>query len=195
MANKYIRASYKLYDVTNGKHELIEETQPNVPFHFISGMGIALDELEKQLAELENGADFDITLPAEKAYGEHVEARVMELGKEIFSHNGKFDHENIYEGAIIQLQNAEGERFMAQVVKVGADKVTVDLNHPLAGRTLNFKGTILESHEATAEEMAALVKAMNGECGCGGGCENCGGNCGGHDGGGNCGGGCGHCAN
>lgn len=195
MTNKYIKATYKLYDVTDGKKELLEETQPGIPFAFISGMGVALDEFEKLLAEKQTGEEYDITLTPEQAYGEHVAERVFDLDKAIFSHNGKFDNENIFEGAIVPLQNAEGERFFANIVKIGNDKVTVDLNHPWAGKTLNFKGSILESHEATAEEMAALVKAMSGEGGCGGSCENCGGGCGGHgEGEGHCEGhGDGHC--
>lgn len=203
MANKFIKATYKLYDVTDGNAELIEETKAGVPFTFISGMGVAIDEFEKQLAEMQAGENYDITLTPEQAYGEHIEARVFDLDKQIFSPNGKFDHENIYEGAIVPLQNPQGERFLANVVKIGQNNVTVDLNHPLAGKTLNFKGEVLEIHDATAEEMAALVKAMNGDGGCGGGCENCGGGCHGenegHCGGhkheeGHCGGhGKGHC--
>lgn len=175
MINKYIKATYKLYDVTDGNAELIEETRPNIPFTIISGMGVAIDEFERQLNEKSQGEDFDITLTPAQAYGEYVDARVLELDKQIFTRNGKFDHENIYEGAIVPLQNPDGEQFFGNIVKIGAEKVVVDLNHPLAGKTLNFKGTVLESHEATAEEMAEFVKMLSGEGGCGGNCEGCGG--------------------
>ena len=175
MINKHIKATYKLYDVTDGNAELIEETRPNIPFTIISGMGVAIDEFERQLNEKSQGEDFDITLTPAQAYGEYVDARVLELDKQIFTRNGKFDHENIYEGAIVPLQNPDGEQFFGNIVKIGAEKVVVDLNHPLAGKTLNFKGTVLESHEATAEEMAEFVKMLSGEGGCGGNCEGCGG--------------------
>ncbi len=43
------------------------------------------------------------------------------------------------------------------------DKVKVDLNHPLAGRTLNFQGEIIESREASNDEMAAFVGQLSGQ--------------------------------
>ena len=206
MTNTYIKATYKLYDVTDGNTELLEETRKDMPFVFISGMGVALDEYERQLNEKQSGEEYDITLSPEQAYGEHVEARVIEVDKQVFTRNGKFDNENIYEGAIVPLQNPDGEHFFGNIAKIGEQKVTVDLNHPWAGKTLNFKGKVLEIHEATAEEMAEFAKMISGEGCCGGGCDGCGNgqcnhgedSCGGHgeDGccghGNNHGCGCGH---
>ena len=87
---------------------------------------------------------------------------------------------------------------MAKVVNITEDKVTVDLNHPLAGCALNFVGKVDESRQATEEEVTAMIRRLSGE-GCGCGCHDCGGgNCGG-DCGGDCDGGhdhdcgCGHC--
>ena len=79
MTNKYIKATYKLYDVTDGNTELLEETRKDMPFVFISGMGVALDEYERQLNEKQSGEEYDIALSPEQAYGEHVEARVIEV--------------------------------------------------------------------------------------------------------------------
>lgn len=59
------------------------------------------------------------------------------------------------------------------------------MNHPLAGKQLSFKGEVVETHEATVEEMAKWASMMSGEGGCSGCGGNCDGNCG--DGGCNCG--------
>lgn len=183
--NKYIRASYKLYDVTDGNRELLEETREDTPFSFISGLGILLDGFERQVVDLGVGEKFDFELSPELAYGEHLDSHVVELDKTTFYVDGHFDDKNIYLNAIVPLQNEDGNRFNGQVVEITADKVVVDLNHPLSGRTLNFQGEILESREATNEELSKFVEQVSGSgsCSCGG---DCGGSCG-CGGGGDCG--------
>ena len=135
---KYISVAYKLYDITDNKQELIEETAKDKPFVFLSGFGTTLEDFESNLVGLAEGADFDFVLSPDRAYGEHVDTRVVELDKQIFSVDGKFDSKNIYPEAIVPLQNEDGNRFLGRVVSIGSDKVRIDLNHPLAGMTLNF---------------------------------------------------------
>lgn len=191
--NYFMNVAYKLYDATDGKAELIEETTDNTPFLFVSGLNFTLDAFEEQVVGLNVDDEFDFVLTPEQAYGEYVAERVISLEKAIFERDGKFDEENIYIDAIIPLQNEDGNRFMARVMEIGDDSVTVDLNHPLAGRTLNFQGKILEKQEATNEQVQQLVNQMHGG-GCSGGCSSCGGNCGEGGCGGNCGGDC-NCGN
>ncbi len=181
--NKFIVASYSLYDVTNGQdgnEVLIEKTQDQRPFIFVSGMGATLPAFEEQILKCAKGEEFDFELTPDQAYGERVEERVIELDKNIFTVNGEFDAQHVKVGAILPLQNEDGNRFLGLVLAIGDDKVKIDLNHPLAGKKLNFCGEILESREATAEEVAHMAKLMSGEGqqGCGGGCDNCGSNCG-----------------
>ncbi|MBR4565963.1 MAG: peptidylprolyl isomerase, partial [Prevotella sp.] len=113
------------------------------------------------------------------AFGEYEEDGKHKVSRDIFSINGHFDHENIFEGAVITLMDSEGKRFMARVINVEEDGVTVDTNHPLAGSTLLFKGSVLENREATNEEIQHMINHMSGE-GCGCGCDDCDGDCGGH---------------
>ena len=170
--------SYSLYIKKKKKKRLVEETKAGQPFQFISGFGIALDAFEQQLTSLEFGSKFDFALTKDQAYGDYREDMNLELEREVFSINGHFDHEHVYEEAIIPLQNEEGNRFYGRVVEVGEEKVKIDLNHPLAGETLYFKGEVLENREATEEEVNHLMKHLTG--GCGGHCGDCEGGCG-HD--------------
>jgi FKBP-type peptidyl-prolyl cis-trans isomerase SlyD len=75
------------------------------------------------------------------------------------------------------------------VIEIKDNAVTIDLNHPRAGQDLHYVGTVVESREATNDEITGRLNMMSGEgCGCCG--SDCGGDCGGgHDSG--CG--CGHC--
>ena len=192
--NRFMSISYSLYIDEDGNKRLVEKTNEGQPFQFISGFGIALDSFENEMIPLAKGASFDFSLTKDQAYGDYRNELVQELGREVFSINGHFDHEHIFQDAIIQMQNEEGNRFNARVLEVGEEKVKIDLNHPLAGETLYFKGEVLENREATEDEINHLMKHLTG--GCGGGCASCNHDCEGdcdhehnHEGG--CG--CGHC--
>jgi FKBP-type peptidyl-prolyl cis-trans isomerase SlyD len=192
--NKYISVSYQLYSIdADGQKHLEEQTQQGRPFQFISGFGVSLDKFEQQIVGLEPGAKFDFTLQPSEAFGDYDEEGVHKMKREMFCINDHFDHENIFPGAVITLMDADEKRFMARVVKVEEDGVTIDTNHPLAGNTLQFTGIVLENRLATNEEIQNMLNHLSGE-GCGCGCEDCGeGGCGHHehDHEGGCG--CGHC--
>lgn len=173
--NQYMEVAYQLFvDGENGQ-EMTEETTKERPFQFITGFGVALDAFEQQVAGLQKGDSFDFTITHDQAYGDYRDDLVLDLEREVFSINGHFDHEHIYEDAIVPLQNEEGNRFYGRIVEVGEEKVKVDLNHPLAGEDLTFKGTIVENREATAKEIEHLVAHMAGGCGCS--CDDCNGGC------------------
>ena len=169
--NRFLSVVYQLYSVKDGEKVLEEQTSADHPFEFITGFGIALDALEQQLTGIEKGAQFDFELQPEEAFGAYNPAGLHKMEREAFMVNGKFDTEHVFEGAIITLMDNEDQRFMAQVKKIEDDGVTLDTNHPLAGKVLNFTGTVKENREATDEEVAQLIKHLTG------GCEHCKGNC------------------
>ncbi len=192
MENKYITVAYKLYSIEDGERDFVEEAPAEHPFQFISGLGMTLDAFESQLTGLNVGDKFDFTIGAADAYGEYDEEHVIDLPKNIFLIDGKFDSERVVEGAVIPLMTAEGQRINGSVVEVKDDVVVMDMNHPLAGCDLNFVGEVVTSRLATNEELAEVARMMSG--GCGGGCGSCGGGCGDHECGDDCGceGGCCH---
>ena len=189
--NKYITVAYKLYTVEDGEKELFEETNAEHPFQFISGLGTTLEDFEDQITKLAKGEKFEFTVPCDKAYGAYEEEHILDLPKNIFEIEGRFDNERIKEGNIVPLMTGEGQRVNASVVEIKEDVVVVDLNHPLAGADLVFEGEVIENRPATNEEIQELVKMMSGN-GCGCGCDSCGSDCGDDECGDNCGCG-GHC--
>lgn len=177
--NKYITVAYRLYTTEDGQKELVEEAKAEHPFQFISGLGTTLDAFEKEIAPLAIGDSFSFNIAAQEAYGEYDEAHVLDLPKQIFEIEGKFDEEHIVAGNVVPLMTSDGQHVNGVVVEVKADVVVVDLNHPLAGAELTFEGEVIESRPATNEEIQELIKAMTGEgCGCGSCGDDCGSDCG-----------------
>lgn len=190
MTNYRIGINYKLYVTDNdGQSYLEEETTENEPFRYLSGFNMTLEKFEQMTANLNVGDTFDFTLTKDEAYGDYYEDRVLDLDKQMFVVNGKFDSEHIQVGALVPLQNEDGQRFLGNVLDITDNTVKMDLNHPLAGKTLNFKGSVVEKIEATPQEIQAMMAHLAGEGSCGG-CG--GGSCGGCSGG-DCSGGCGGC--
>jgi len=200
-ANKSVSAEYELYvdGEVEGELELMEKATEQQPLNFVYGVGMMLPKFEENLFGMQVGDKFDFVINCEEAYGEYDDDSVLDLDRSIFEIDGKLDEEMIFEGNVVPLMDSEGNRVNAQIVSVSDSHVKVDLNHPLAGENLHFKGSVLEVREATEKELAALMGGggCGSGCGCGdGGCES--GSCGCGDeeeasmsGGGSCGSGCG----
>jgi FKBP-type peptidyl-prolyl cis-trans isomerase SlyD len=170
-ANKSVSAEYELFvdGENDGELELMERATAEQPLSFIYGVGMLLPKVEENLFGLSAGDSFDFTITNEDAYGPYEDENVIDLDRSIFEIDGKLDTEVVFEGNVVPLMDNEGHRINAQVVTVTDTHVKVDLNHPLAGENLHFKGKVLEVREATEKELSALQGG--GGCGCGsGGC-------------------------
>ena len=176
MENKFIVVAYKMYTVEDGVEQLAEETKPGEPFFFVSGFGYNIDSFEKEVVPLAAGEKFDFRIPSEEAYGDYDPEAMVEIDKSDFNRDGHFDKEMVQPGAIVPLVSEDGQRFLGIVAEITADKVIIDLNPPMAGKDLIFRGEILENRPATNKEIEAFINRQCG--GCGGSCDGCGGGCG-----------------
>ncbi|MEG1545179.1 MAG: FKBP-type peptidyl-prolyl cis-trans isomerase [Tannerellaceae bacterium] len=186
-ANKLVSVTYDLNVGEGEDRELMEKATAEVPLKFIFGTGSMLPAFEDALKGLEVGATFDFSIAPADGYGEYNEEHVLELPKNLFEVEGKFDDEVIQEGNTVPMMDSNGNRLNGSVLEIKDDVVVMDFNHPLAGETLQFSGEVLDVHEPTVEELAAMASPEMG-CGCGEGCD-CGSDCGGgHEEGCGCGG-------
>ena len=187
-ANKFVAVTYDLNVGEGEERELMERATAETPLKFIFGTGAMLPAFEDALKGLEVGDKFNFSITPADAYGAYVEEHVLDLPKNIFEVDGKFDSEMIKEGNTVPMMDSNGNRMNGSVLEVKEDVVVMDFNHPLAGETLHFNGEVIDVHEPTAEEIAALT-APAGGCGCG--CDDCGSGCGDHNHESGCG--CGGC--
>lgn len=179
--NKYVILTYDLNVGEGEERELMERATAENPLEFIFGTNSMLKAFEDNVFGLSKGEKFKFSLSPEEAYGEFDDARIIELPKTIFEVDGKIDTEMLFEGNSLPMMDSEGNRMMGSVVSIDENSVSMDFNHPLAGETLHFEGTVEDVREATAEEIAALYSG-GGCSGCGsaddeGGCGSCGCGC------------------
>lgn len=117
------------------------------PIAALIGHGQIIPGMEEALAGREAGDRFEITLTPEQAYGQRDESRVQRLPKK------HFGHLRLRPGQQVTLNTRQGPRPVT-VRKVGVSVVDVDLNHPMAGRTLAFEIEVVSVRAATEQEIA-----------------------------------------
>lgn len=147
--NSVVALTYDLYTTEDGQEVFVEQATQENPLVFLYGVGMMLPKFEENLSGLTNGDTYDFHLAAADAYGEKDESAITDLPVNMFE---GMDMPEV--NAVLPLQDNQGNQFRARVTAINDQAVTVDLNHPMAGQNLHFKGTILEVREATQEELA-----------------------------------------
>ncbi len=112
---------------------LVDSSEDREPLTYTQGSEEMFREVESHLEGMKVGDETELSVPPEKAYGRHDPKAVQVLSKSVFD-----NPEKIAVGMVVQSQGQKGRPFNAIVTEVSADEVTLDLNHPLAGKTLDF---------------------------------------------------------
>ena len=142
--NRVVRFHYTVSDASGGE---LESSQGREPLAYLAGHGGIIPGLESALDGKQAGDKVEATVTPEQGYGERRDGLVQRIPKK---HFGKT---RLVPGSSIMLQTRQGPRLVT-VQKVGMSVVDVDLNHPMAGKTLNFAVDIVDVREASEEEIA-----------------------------------------
>ncbi len=148
-AHQVVTLHYVLTEVLsdNSQRTLDDSLARDKPLEYLHGHDNIVPGLEQALAGLSVGDRKSVTLAPEQAYGLRNEALVQEVGR------GSFGNAELTPGSRFQTEGEAGPQIVT-VVDVAGDRVTVDTNHPLAGRTLSYAVTILDVRDATRAELA-----------------------------------------
>ena len=144
--NKVVALEYTLKDDSGN---LIDSSTEGEPLEYIHGSGDMLPGLEKALDGKDSGDKLKVTLPPADGYGQREDELVITVERDQFEHPDQIEI-----GSQIHLLTPEGS-YAAVVAEVEGDEVTLDANHPLAGKTLQFDLKILEVRDASPEELEA----------------------------------------
>ena len=153
--NSVVTLAYELRaDAVDG--ELIEQTTSEDPFVALFGTGNLIEEFEAGLNGKSKGDSFELAIKSENAYGPKDDDSIREVPKDQFKTVGEETTkvESLVVGERLEIQDEDGHIHHPSITKVSGDTITLDFNHPLAGRDLFFKGEVNGVREATAEELS-----------------------------------------
>ena len=162
--NSVVGIEYEVKEA--GTTEIVDSTKGAQPLEFVMGKGQIIPGLENALVGMSEGESADILVKAADAYGEVNPEAVQTLPIE------QFEGVDLKEGMTLYGQGEDGQTVQVTVKSFNDKEVTIDFNHPLAGKDLMFSVKVLSERPATDEE------AATGQVG--GGAESCGSGCGCH---------------
>ncbi len=113
--------------------EVVDSSEGQEPLEFQQGSGQIIPGLEAALAGMASGDSKEVVVPPETAYGPVNPEAIQTVPKTAFETT-----EGLQVGGVIAGETSDGRKFRARVSDIGLETVTLDLNHPLAGKTLHF---------------------------------------------------------
>jgi FKBP-type peptidyl-prolyl cis-trans isomerase SlyD len=135
------------YTLKDDGGDVIDSSAGGDPLSYLHGRGNLVAGLERELQGKQVGDKVSVTIAPADGYGEYDEKLVQHVPRRSLKGIA-----NVSPGMQLRTQTAHGSRTVT-VTRVAGDMVTVDGNHPLAGKNLNFEVEVTAVREATAEEL------------------------------------------
>lgn len=136
------------YRLHLGDGVVVDEGGPDEPLVYLHGYEEIPPGLEKALEGKSVGETLKVTVPPAEGYGEYDPEGVEEVPRDEFPADA-----TIAEGEVLSAEDEDGEELPFVIKQVKGDKVVVDFNHPLAGKTLHFEVKVAAVRPATPEEL------------------------------------------
>ena len=133
------------YALKDDEGTLLDQSQPGAPLQYLHGYKNIIPGLESQLEGKTSGDQVEVRVAPVDGYGEVNPALEQVVPRDRFQ-----GVEGLEVGMQFQANTEQGP-ISVRITKVEGDDVTVDGNHPLAGKHLNFSVTIQDVREATGE--------------------------------------------
>lgn len=127
-----------LYEVKLETGEIVLKTEEEQPLEVVVGDGNIPKSIEKILIDMKEGETKTIALESTEAFGPKIDDLIVDLSKEEFDSQVELEV-----GSRVSINSPEGKRFMGTVLEVKEEKISVDFNHPLAGKNLIFTVTVV----------------------------------------------------
>ena len=134
------------YTLTDDAGQEIDSSRDSSPLPYMHGTGQIVPGLETALEGRQVGDTFKVSVQPADGYGDSNPALVQKVPRQAFATD-----QTLEPGMQFEAQGPQGG-LVVVITGVTDEEVTVDANHPLAGKQLNFDVEVMEVREATAEE-------------------------------------------
>ena len=136
------------YTLKDDAGEVIDSSSSGEPLAYLHGHGNIVPGLERELTGRDVGEKVSVKVPPAEGYGEYDKSLVQSVPRRALR-----GIKDVREGMHLHAQTEEGPQTVT-VTRVAGDMVTLDGNHPLAGKSLNFDIQIEDVRLATEEELS-----------------------------------------
>ena len=106
----------------------------NTTLSFEVGSTQVIEGFSNAVLGMEVGQTREVSIPPENAYGMPIDEAVQKMSRTIFPEGFE-----LIVGTTIKGKNGAGQDVLAKILEYTDNEVTLDMNHPLAGQTLNFE--------------------------------------------------------
>ncbi|MBU2986088.1 peptidylprolyl isomerase [Saccharophagus degradans] len=128
---------------------VLDTSDGGEPLNYLQGAGNIIPGLEDALLDKAVGEEVNVTVQPKEGYGEIIPELIQKMPTDAFSGIDKIEV-----GMEFQAQTESGGVQYVVVTAVEDDGITIDGNHALAGKVLNFEVKIEAVREASEEEIA-----------------------------------------
>jgi len=131
-------AKLELFEAKLETGETVLKAEEEKPLEITVGEGTIPVSIEKALVDMNVGESKTIMLEPIEAFGPKVDNLIIDLPKDGFN-----EDEDLTVGAKVTIKSSDGKNFIGSVIEIKEECITVDFNHPLAGKSLEFTVTVV----------------------------------------------------
>ncbi len=136
-----VKEGYKvniLFEAKLKTGEIVLKTEEEKPLEVTVGEGILPKSIENALIDMKLGESKTMTLESTEAFGPRIENLVIDLPKDGFGSDACLEV-----GSKVSINSSEEKKFVGIIMEIKGENISVDFNHPLAGKSLVITVTVV----------------------------------------------------
>ncbi len=132
--------------------EVFDTSKNREPIEFVVGSGQLIKGFDTAVVGMKKGEKKDIKLEPSEAYGDRDEKRIQKVPRDMLP-----KEQEPKEGMMLTITTPQGQMIPAKITKVDEKEVSLDMNHPLAGKNLNFEIEVVDIKDKPKESEAGCA--------------------------------------